>query len=309
MSLLNEMDRTFKAQKLLLALIKERPNLANNLEYEEVIQVQASRAVFLVRWKGQRAIAKLIWHENKQAAVVNQTEALKKMADQLVPPYFVSGVLHVAPKAGLYIMRYVTGETAAERLKGNDPDKINTVVGDAMRWLTAATGERFEAPIDKNYLHGRLENLIGQADNAAGTQHMKRLAKSTQFFIDNMPDTITRYNGHGDFWPSNLIMGKDTMDREKTTAIDLLPQKDIQMVADVARFIAFHGCYSKERAYFLGLPLKAARSVALHLGKKETYRNLPVFYGLQLAELSRQHLGVKQLKTWQNQVDALKALT
>ncbi|SFI48234.1 phosphotransferase [Celeribacter neptunius] len=258
-----------EAQRRLVALMQARPHLGARLTVRETLQTYDQRAVFDIDWDGQRAIAKLIWHDNRAPAVSQQSAALKRMAARLTPPAFVPEVLHIAPKAGLFIISYAEGETALNLMKKADRATAERVVEAARIWQEAATKERHIAPLPRARIARQIAALPTNEDP---------LTRWLRARLDAAPEALTHVPGHGDFWSGNLIL-----DGDRITAIDLGPQQQMPLINDLARFARslLQHCPEAQNTPPWSSDLLAP---LLSLLETEEDRNsFPLIYGVELA--------------------------
>ncbi|WP_460274960.1 phosphotransferase [Celeribacter sp. ULVN23_4] len=265
------------AQNKLSELFRERPHLAARAEDVELLRTRGERAAFSLHWDGRPAVAKLIWHSEKVRAVSGQTGALKELVAHLgAGPAQVPEVLHIAPKAGFFVISRVVGTSAEDILRHGGEKEIPGIAKAAAFWMSHASGLRRETkafPFD--WFEDRLDTFtLGiAADVAARTRELLKTA----------PNEITFWAGHGDFWPGNLML-----DGKTVTAIDLAGRRDIPLIEDYARFAMGLTIYSEE-----GLTRKITDPLLQGLPGNEAKRAFPIFYGLLLAQKIQASGGLK----------------
>ncbi|MBW6416699.1 phosphotransferase [Celeribacter sp. PS-C1] len=253
------------AHRRLLDFFEERPHLGARASGIEAFQTYHQRAVFRLTWDGRPAIAKLIWHSEKARAVSGQTGALKQIAEALEGrPAHVPEVLHIAPKAGLFVISFVEGPSGLEHLREG---RMAEVVDAGRQWLQEATrSNRMQKPFPMARFIRALETC------AQGPA--QEVADRIRSLLENAPETLTIAAGHGDYWPGNLILS-----RNGPTAIDLSGHRDIPLIEDITRF-ASGVCEHNEA----GLTEAITAPLLSLLPEVEAMRSFDLFYGLALTQ-------------------------
>lgn len=213
------------AHRRLEDLFTERPKLRARADQVEAVQTYDARAVFYLTWGGAPAVAKLIWHSHHAGAVSSQVTALKRMADILqgTTSATVPEILHFAPKAGLFVMRRLIGESGHHILEDQGRAAVPQVAEAAQHWAAAMSrSTRHEGPFPRTAL---LQNLTTLASD-----RNQQVIEKTKHLINTAPPVVTHVPGHGDYWPGNLILNGT-----EVGAIDLRPQKAMPLAEDLGR--------------------------------------------------------------------------
>ncbi|PTQ71257.1 phosphotransferase [Celeribacter persicus] len=253
------------AHRRLQNLFDARPHLAVRATDVEAFQTYGQRAVFRLTWDGRPAIAKLIWHSEKIRAVNGQTSALRQMAEILKGrSAHVPQVLHIAPKAGFFVMSFIAGRNGLEHLRAGGT--IAEVVEAGRLWLSEATRtDRREGPFPMERI---LRKLADCAEGPAAD-----VVAQVRTMLKDTPESLTISGGHGDYWPGNLILGPDGV-----TAIDLSGRRANAVIEDIACFaqgIAEHSEF--------GLTDEIAQPLLTLVPPSEAAHAFPIFSGLALA--------------------------
>lgn len=250
----------------LLDLFEERPHLGARATNVEAFQTYHQRAVYQLKWDGRPAIAKMIWHSAKARAVSGQTSALKQLRGALEGrPAHVPEVLHIAPKAGFFVISFIEGPSGLEHLRTGGA--IAEVVEAGRLWLAEATRDsRTLRPFPVARLTRKLDSC---ADGPA-----RDVVERTRKLLEHAPVTLTIASGHGDYWPGNLILSPDG-----PTAIDLSGHRDIPLIEDITRFA--RGVSEHNEA---GLTEAITAPLLSLLPEEEAARSFEIFYGLTLAQ-------------------------
>ena len=253
------------AHRRLLDLFEERPHLGARASGIEAFQTYHQRAVFRLTWDGHPAIAKLIWHAQKARAVNGQTGALKQMAEALEGrSAHVPNVLHIAPKAGLFVISFVEGPSGLEHLREG---RMAEVIEAGRLWLSEATRTTLaQRPFP-------MARFTQKLDSCAGGP-AQDVVERTRTLLAHAPETLTIAAGHGDYWPGNLILSPDG-----PTAIDLSGHRDIPLIEDITRFA--RGVSEHNEA---GLTEVITAPLLSLLPEDEARQCFDLFYGLALAQ-------------------------
>jgi hypothetical protein len=255
------------AHRRLEDLFIERPRLAARAQEVEAFQTYGQRAVFRLIWDGRPAIAKLIWHSEKTRAVNGQTSALKQMAKTLEGrPAHVPQVLHIAPKAGFFVISLIAGKSGHELLRDQGAAAIPELIQAARLWLSEAT-RNDRKPGD--FPMTRAQRILDDCAHGPARDVVLR----TRDLLQNAPQTLTICGGHGDFWPGNLIIGPAGI-----TAIDLSGRRSNALIEDIACFAQGLAEHSES-----GLTPEITAPLLSLLPEVEAARAFPIFSGLALA--------------------------
>ncbi|NIY78192.1 MAG: phosphotransferase [Rhodobacteraceae bacterium] len=253
----------------LARLFQDRPHLAARATDIELIQSISQRATYRLTWDGRAAIAKQIWHDNRANAVTGQSAALKEMGDHLNrddAKARVPEVLHVAPKAGFFVIARVPGENARQILRREGEAALPRVARAAQLWMTAASGLHKEV---KPFPHTRIAKQLDALSQGIAAD----VAERTRALLFQAPDALTWSAGHGDLWPPNLMLDGDSV-----TAIDLAGPRNYPVVEDLARFARELTEYSES-----GLTDRITDPLLAGLLPDDA-RAFPIYYGVALAQ-------------------------
>ncbi|WP_066705742.1 phosphotransferase [Celeribacter ethanolicus] len=255
------------AHRRLEALFTERPHLAARAKDVDAVQTRGQRAVFRLLWDDHPAIAKLIWHSEKTRAVNGQTSALREMLETLAGrPAHVPQVLHIAPKAGFFVISFIEGKSGDELLRDRGAAALPELVEAARLWLSEATRD------DRHpgaFPMARARRILDDCADGPARDVVLR----TRDLLKHAPEILTICGGHGDFWPANLIIGPAGV-----TAIDLSGRRSNALLEDIA-------CFAQGLAEHSEFGLTSAITTPLLslLPEAETTRAFPIFSGLALA--------------------------
>ncbi|MFO7964862.1 MAG: phosphotransferase [Desulfobacterales bacterium] len=140
-----------------------------------------------------------------------------------------------------FIEEKVEGDTLFDALVKSTPKKAPLYLEMAAKWLSKLHHLRIKLTSDEEFLFlepERLENYLKiHHKNIERVREIKNVVLEKELdLIENRPEILIQ--GHGDFHPKNMIVGRDESRKEFVAAIDFDSSYQLPRAFDVGTFLA-----------------------------------------------------------------------